>query len=555
MQRVGAYELIGPLGRGGMAETFEARRIGPAGVTQRICLKRLLASSAEGDKSHQLFLQEARLSAHLRHANIVQVLDFGIEEGRPFLALELVQGCDLRRLLRREGKLNESLVHYLGLELGRALEFAHALPSHAGQGILHCDISPSNVLLSEAGEVKLADFGIARSLQQEEETRSRNLRGKVAYMAPEVIREGRFSTASDLFALGVTLFESLVGHRPFEGRSEVEIAQKILRDQRPRLRQLRAQPSAPLAEIIEGLLEHDPSRRSTRAHEVVDAFSHLPTSLNGRRELAERVRAQALDSGERKEEAHSPREAHPELGETETRSAMLEELALTRTRALGSELATRTRRSTDLLDVDSASLPGPEAAASKRISRHRLRSLALISSLALTLLAAVFVWRASRSSPSSDASADQSRESTGRKPLPQLAPPRRPSSLVEARRGESPASALEQTPHRETSKRSPALAPAPTQPLPSQAESQDLTAKTRGKGNSSSARRHRGTLHVVAVPYGEVWVDGQLRGKAPLRLPLRAGPHRIQVRAGREEQERSVQVDAGETSKSVFRFH
>jgi len=186
-EHFGNYELIERLGVGGMAETFVAIRRGPGGFEQRVCLKRILPTFVGDDDFVQMFMREARLSALLHHGHIARVLDFGMTNGTHYLTLELIEGTDLRVLLRHLGKRGESLdpglASYLAHALASALDFAHTADADGNAaGIIHRDVSPSNVLLSNAGEVKLADFGIAKATNLPGSIQSGALKGKIAYV-------------------------------------------------------------------------------------------------------------------------------------------------------------------------------------------------------------------------------------------------------------------------------------------------------------------------------------------------------------------------------------
>ena len=186
-EHFGDYELIERLGVGGMAETFVALRRGLDGFEQRVCLKRILPTFADDADFIEMFRREARLSALLHHGHIARVLDFGIADGTHYLTLELIEGADLRavlRHLRRRGEsLDPGLTSYVAHALASALDFAHTVDEegHAA-GIIHRDVSPSNVLLSNAGEIKLADFGIAKATNLPGSVQSGALKGKIPYV-------------------------------------------------------------------------------------------------------------------------------------------------------------------------------------------------------------------------------------------------------------------------------------------------------------------------------------------------------------------------------------
>jgi len=290
----GDHELLELLGRGGMAETFLGKRLGPGGFDQLVCIKRVLPLFADDEEFVRLFLEEARLTAGLAHVNVVQVVDFGSVDESPFLVLELVRGADLRKLLRRASAAGETLapgvVAYLAHELGAALEHAH------GEGVVHRDISPSNILVSVAGEVKLTDFGIAKALAQPKYTQTQVVKGKVPYMAPEYAREGRFELRSDLYALGVTLFEAAAGERPYRGRTEVETLERAVAGDHPPLTDIAPEVGPELAAVIHRLIRPDPNERFESAAALLDALESLPPPPTARRLLAQRVATEQADA-------------------------------------------------------------------------------------------------------------------------------------------------------------------------------------------------------------------------------------------------------------------
>jgi len=280
----GPYRLVRRLGVGGMAETFEATRIGAGGFAQRVCLKRVLPAFSDDQEFVSRFRREAKLAARLRHTNIVGVIDAGEIDGAHYMALELVDGVDLRSLLKSSPgeRLSPDTVALIAMDLAYALEHAHG-------ALVHRDISPSNILLSRSGEAKLADFGIAKAIDNANVTASRSAKGKIPYMAPERMRGESVDARADLFSLGVVLFEALSGVRPFDGVHDVETMRKILEGDRVSLS--RAAPDAPeqLRKVIERLIEVDADARIQSANELLDELAAVAPLPAVRQALAATV--------------------------------------------------------------------------------------------------------------------------------------------------------------------------------------------------------------------------------------------------------------------------
>ena len=295
-ERFGDYELTKRLGVGGMAETFVAVRRGLAGFEQRVCLKRILPTFAGDADFIEMFLREARLSALLHHGHIARVLDFGVAEGSHYLTLELIEGTDLRTLLRdhlhsRGNVLEPGLTSYVGHALAAALDYAHTADDCGrAAGIIHRDVSPSNVLISNEGEVKLADFGIAKATRIPGSIQSGALKGKVPYMAPEYALGRSCSPRSDLFSLGVLLYECLAGRRPFDGDNDMQTLARARAGQHDPLRV--AAPHAPqvLADAIESLMTPDPAGRPIHARALLSRLAGFPPPPLAHLELVRLVR-------------------------------------------------------------------------------------------------------------------------------------------------------------------------------------------------------------------------------------------------------------------------
>jgi serine/threonine protein kinase len=233
---VGRYQVDARLGGGGMAEVFRGHVVGAEGFSRPVALKRVLAGLAANPAFSDMFIKEAQISSQLRHPNVVAVQDFDRdEEGGLFLVMELVEGKDLAQLLA-SGPLPIGVTLYIVTEILRGLGYAHDLSVSAGadtismKGVIHRDVSPHNVLLSWAGEVKVSDFGIAKAREHSAASASLSIKGKPAYMSPEQATGEPLDGRSDLFAVGITLWEMLTGERLFVGTTQEVIAQVLYRD-------------------------------------------------------------------------------------------------------------------------------------------------------------------------------------------------------------------------------------------------------------------------------------------------------------------------------------
>lgn len=296
LESFGDYELVARLGVGGMAETFVALRRGQDGFEHKVCLKRILPTFAHDAEFVDMFLREARLSALLHHGHIARVLDFGVSNGSHYLVLELIEGTDLRIVLRHLRRRAESfdwgLVSFLAHALASALDYAHTADDRGrALGVIHRDISPSNVLLSRAGEVKLADFGIAKAMNRPVTVQSNALKGKIAYMAPEYALGRQCSARSDLFSLGVLLYECLAGFRPFDAGHDLQTIEHARAGRREPLGA--AAPHAPgaLVDAVEALLDPDPERRPPNARSFLALITEAPPPPLAVRELGRLVRS------------------------------------------------------------------------------------------------------------------------------------------------------------------------------------------------------------------------------------------------------------------------
>jgi serine/threonine-protein kinase len=274
------YELVAPLGEGGMASVYRGLTHGAAGFTCKVAIKRVLPNLAEDAAFVAMFVEEARVASELQHPNIVQVHDFDRDaEGRYFIVMEWIDGIDLFGWIGSfKGEATPwHEVAAIAVEMLRGLGAAHERVDAQGKPapVIHRDVSPQNVLLSVQGIVKIADFGLARAADRATMTAPGTIKGKLGYMAPELVKRAPASPKSDLYSVGIVLWEALTGMRLFGGSDAYEQIKKILANQVPPLRDARPDVPLPLAEIVHTALSFDPADRFERAEEMQRALASL----------------------------------------------------------------------------------------------------------------------------------------------------------------------------------------------------------------------------------------------------------------------------------------
>lgn len=276
-----------------MAEVFIGSALGAEGFERKVAIKRVLPGYSDNPAFSQMFVSEAQISSRLTHPNIVSVLDFDRDaENRLFLVMELVEGKDLDGL-SSTGPLPIPVIIFVITEVLRGLGHAHDLPLSTGmRGIVHRDISPHNVLLSWDGGVKVSDFGIAKARNASEATASVFIKGKPAYMSPEQANGQPLDGRSDLFAVGVMLWEMLIGRRLFVGEDTRATLAAVLFGQIPRPRQMRADVPKDLERVTMKLLERDLPARYPNAEAAIDDLLACDQAPKNGREALRRVLAE-----------------------------------------------------------------------------------------------------------------------------------------------------------------------------------------------------------------------------------------------------------------------
>jgi eukaryotic-like serine/threonine-protein kinase len=491
------YELLRKVASGGMGEVFVAKRTGTGDFEKHVALKLLLPHLTASEDAVRRFYDEARLAARMRHPNIVEIFDVGEAEGRPFLAMQLVEGVSLSQHLRHlaQQKLTVPLpiVRAVALGVCEALAYAHALTDGKGRPLklVHRDVTPSNILLAFTGAVQLTDFGIARV--GEAGTRSGALQGKAAYIAPEQLtHEVELDARADLYSAAVTLYELLTGSSPFRRSTQDESFKAVIDGRAPPVRSLRPDVTPGLEAALQKAMARSPTER------FADAVSFRKALLDGpvasAPELADHVRLVSAPFATR---AHHQEEASQHTG---TRSQVL--------------------RVTHSVSGD----------APPRTSRPQRPRWPLAVGGLLALITVVSLGVGLRSQPSlpavpAEVEAPEVRSPpVAPPPTPELTPPEPP--------------AIAQEPAGPTTPPRPRPRPPPIAPRP------------------PTPAMRIGYLAADAVPWADVLVDGAPVDRTPFsKYPLPVGKHAVTFRApdGRTEV-RTVAISEGATSSVRVEF-
>ncbi len=487
-ERIGKHRVLRTLGQGGMGRVLLAESTGAGGFVRRVVLKQV--KDIEDADLRRALLAEARVQATLVHRNIVPVLDLDEHQGEHFMVLEYVDGMDLRSLIARSGPIPWRLVLYLGLEIASALEYAHRRtdPSGALLELVHRDVSPANILLSWEGEVKLTDFGIAKTGAATEA----GIIGNFAYMSPEQARGEGVDGRSDIYSLGVVLYEAITGRNPFRHKNDKVTLAAVRAAVFPTISDLLA--PADLRAIIMQMMTPDRSLRFSNAARLREAL----IAVNQR--------------------IPDPGPAFARYLQSAYACAQGKQPALRRIVEAGRAF---TRR---LTGTASVSEPSDTIANPPRA----MRFAAVLGAVSLSVLAAAAVWwgigrhgvRPTEANDPSTATAPR---------LPAAATPIDPAAPPDPA---SPTSPTEPASPREPARTTPPV----------------LTAKP--------ASRRPATLSVNSIPWSTIRIDDRDAGHTPrLGLTLSPGKHRVRLRsAAGEERVRVVELKAGEDKKLTVLF-
>ncbi|XXF76552.1 protein kinase [Myxococcaceae bacterium GXIMD 01537] len=307
----GKYLLLDRINIGGMAEVWRGKSFGAGGFERLVAIKRILPNIAEDDEFISMFIDEAKISVQLTHANVAQIYELGQIQSSYFIAMEYIPGKDMRAIFDRCRKKGEPapipLVAYCVAKMCEGLDYAHRKKDGMGRdmNIVHRDISPQNVLISYEGEVKVIDFGIAKAAGKATKTQAGILKGKFGYMSPEQIRGLPLDRRSDVFAIGVCLYEMLTGERLFVGDSDFSVLEKVRKAEVPPPSTYNRRIPDSLEKIVLKSLAKDVDERYQYANELGDdlqRFLITSDSIFSRKDLMQYMKSTFAEDVEREKQ-------------------------------------------------------------------------------------------------------------------------------------------------------------------------------------------------------------------------------------------------------------
>src|SRR5438270_380219 len=291
--RFGQYVMLERIATGGMAEVWKARMRGVEGFQKIVAIKKILPHLSDNQDFIEMFIDEAKLAAQLNHNNIIHIYDLGKIQSSYYIAMEYVDGSDLKTILKRAQERDQPMSIELGLfvasKIASALDYAHRKRDFDDRelGLVHRDVSPQNVLISEEGDIKLCDFGIAKAASKASHTQAGALKGKLQYMSPEQAWGRNIDKRSDIFALATVLFEMLTARKLFSGDNELSILEQVREARVTPPSQFNDEVTPQIDAIVLKALQKDPANRYQTAGEmqrdldaVLYSFKPTPTSAD-----------------------------------------------------------------------------------------------------------------------------------------------------------------------------------------------------------------------------------------------------------------------------------
>ena len=517
MQSYGRYELLERLGRGGMAEVFLARMNGPMHVSRYVAIKRILPEISDIAELTTMFLDEIRLVVHLSHPSIGTVHDFGIEGGAIFLALELIEGVDMRGVLQHALKTQQPIplecALYIAAQVARALDYAHKAcdAEERPLGIVHRDVTPSNIIVSFRGDVKLVDFGIARAASHVRlhHTRGGELKGTIRYMSPEQAGGSEIDGRSDLFSLTTVLLEMVIGHPAFKADSDVQALKLVQQGRAPERDRYAELIPEDVRAIIDRGMQVD---RETRFQTGEALATELERALRSRAPAfgpGDLARMMAELCGDELKQHRARMRGFSESGRDDDDSSR-RALATAATRAATPPVESPTRAGKSPATPSSAAraeVTSPMGQVETPLPQvPRRRGAAVLAAGAAAVVAAVVIVAA------------------------------RPRAGGDGGATGAPVAATQPTTTQPTATQPTTTQPTTTQPTTTQPQSPPVAPPTPPPSGAATApitTRTRtpatfGTLNLQSSPWANVVVDGKGVGQTPVvGLRLAAGRHRV----------------------------
>ena len=272
---IGKYLVLEKLASGGMAEVFLARMTTTSNISRFVALKTILPNYSEDKSFVSMFEEEAKVALQLSHGNVASIYDFGIEEDRLYLAMDYVQGRNLRQITKKLVQIKKTLltsyILYIAKEISAGLDYTHNfICNNTGEAlnIVHRDVSPQNIMIDFNGSIKLIDFGIAKTTAQLEQTQQGRIKGKFSYMSPEQVAGHKLDGRTDIFSLGIIVWELITNKRLFGASSEIEVLKKVKKCHIPKISSICPDVDIELERIVHKMLEKDRNRRYQKVSEV-----------------------------------------------------------------------------------------------------------------------------------------------------------------------------------------------------------------------------------------------------------------------------------------------
>jgi serine/threonine protein kinase len=556
---LGKYQFIKKLAAGGMAEVFLAKATGPMGFEKSLVLKRILPHLAEDPHFVEMFFAEARLAAQLNHPNTVQIFDFGESEGSYYLAMEYIDGLNLRALLKSAGSAGMILPPVCCAKIiafaCEGLSFAHDFvdpDTREPLNLVHRDVSPDNILLSRQGAVKVVDFGIAKAANQGHKTQTGMIKGKIAYMPPEQLQGLLLDRRVDVYALGVVLYEMLTGKKPFDAATDVSLMHAILSEPLVPARKRRPDLPQALGQILDRALSKDPGSRYPDCRAFQSDLERFILSCRepvGPWQLSQLV---ASFSGEAPVLATGALEKRGYWTESGTGADYLSPDtgadAGTGPAGMRSRAASEEEDDVTIVKLEpSVRTSVTEERSSTLNPRGYLKRGVALCCLALFLLGtgtAVLSARASRGSLPASRELSSSGTQPLERPPPPVPPAPEPQSVEEVKQPEVATAPQVPAPSRKT---------APVKPA---SRSKAIRQEEPARPEAQPQALRKGTLEFRIRPYAIIVLNGKQLGPTPLApVELVAGRHSVQLINSDLHKSVTRTVEVRADQPNIFKFN